>query len=215
MKKIFILPILILCLLTNSVTFASKDVRDLTTAGKIEELKNFKIVNCYEDGIFYPEKKITRAEFCKMVAVMLGAETKGNVLDAFSDVPTEHWANSYISFCYDKKLINGKTQNEFAPNDYIIYQDALKILVNALGYEYFATRNGGYPHGYVKQASELGITLDSNFADTDYITREIAADIIYDSLSVPLVIKKENGDKNTSTDEYIISEKTLLDFLRN
>ena len=211
MKKTFILLIIALCLIPNSLAFAIEKPLSLTSTQKIEELKKLEIVNCYEDGSFHPEKKITRAEFCKMVAVMLGMEKNSKTSNIFADVPAEHWANRYVTFCYDKKLIQGKAKNEFAPDDYIIYQEALKIMVSALGYEPFTARNGGYPHGYIFEATKLGISSGFASSHTECITRETAADIIYNSLFVPLLVEIEDDSETVS---YVISDKSLYDSLK-
>ena len=81
---------------------------------KIEKLKKYGIVNCYDDGNFYPENNITRAEFCKMTAAALGENFSELVApsEKFADVPVEHWANEYINFCYDKGLVQGVTPVE-------------------------------------------------------------------------------------------------------
>lgn len=92
------------------VDYASKTYEE-----KLEELKTYGIVNCYEDGIFYPEKEVTRAEFCKMIAIIAGYDGKIddlNPVNLFSDVPYYHWANGYVKFCYEKGFVNGTVAPE-------------------------------------------------------------------------------------------------------
>ena len=237
MKKLLAL-ILVICSLSSVCVYAEGGVEE-----KIETLKKYHIVSCYEDGNFYPEKNITRAEFCKLVSAMLGENDPKPTVNSyyFKDVPKEFWANPYITYCRNLGLVNGVYETEklyavvvdengnetgkeelflrddfnelhgtnagtppnlFAPNDFITRRDALKIIVNALGYEPMAIKEGGYPNGYIAAAERIGI-IKSRYGDTtEYLTREGAAEIIYDALSVPLMT--ENKTENSV--EYIIMD---------
>lgn len=245
MKKVAVI-LCIVSLLSNVIANAAAVSMTYSTEQKIETLKQCNIVNGYEDGNFYPQNNISRAEFCKMVSVMSGMDV-GNSMDNnsfFADVPTEHWANRYIMFCYNNGLIKGVLHNEklyfvdldengneigrselfykdsigklygtdtkvreslFAPDDYITYQDALKILVCALGYEEAAKSRGDYPLGYVSTAKNIGI-ISTPFSNTDYISRESAAEMIYNTLFAPMMIKKTISDENGDRTEYIIAD---------
>ena len=200
---------------------------------KIEKLRRYNIINGYENGQFCPQKNITRAEFCKMVAAMLelNEENTINSNGVFEDVPSDHWASKYITACYSQKLIKGvlskaqidysrdnelsdtdvlnkekttEQKNLFLPDDDIIFLDALKILVCALGYEEFALHRGGYPMGYITTAQKMPV-ISIEFSGEDCITRETAAEVIYDSLFVPLIIQREFSDGNGDRVELIIA----------
>ena len=229
MKKLLALLIAIFIPFSNSVVLASDNNGIVSSETKIEKLKEYGIVNCYEDGNFYPDKNITRAEFCKLISTILSMPANyDNTTKYFSDVPTEHWANEHITFCYENGLIQGTSEpkkicfvdvdeygNEtditepidiygngisnitkgiFEPDENVVYQDALKILVNALGYKEKALQRGGYPQGYITVATEIGILSSSRPAYSDYITREVAAEIVYNALYVPLMISYVDGD---------------------
>lgn len=245
MKKIAVI-LCIACLLSNVIANANGTSMTYSTDAKIEKLKQYNIVNCYQDGNFYPENNITRAEFCKMVSVMSGMDTGKaiNNNNFFADVPPEHWANQYIMFCYNNGLVKGilhaeklyfvdldkngneigrselfykdnfnelygtdakKRESLFAPDEYITYQDALKILVCALGYEDMAKQRGEYPTGYVSTAKDIGI-ISANFSNTDYISRKSAAEVIYNALFVPMIIKETISDENGERTEFVIAD---------
>ncbi len=202
MKKLTVL-LCIAGLLANMIVYADSTPDAYSSEDKIEKLKQYNIVHCYEDGNFHPEKNITRAEFCKMVSIMTGMtkEYSSDSNSLFADVPTEHWANQYVMFCFDNGLVKGVSipQNLFAPDNNITFQDSLKILVCALGYEELAKASGGYPTGYVEVAKELEI-INTAFDGADYISRGDAADVIYKTLFVPLVVKNEDGTVLTVAD---------------
>lgn len=79
------------------------------------------------EGKFYPERMVTRAEFAKMVSEMFSI-TDENAKSAFSDVSEADWYYLYVSSLSSNKIISGKTENEFVPNDYITREEAIQIL---------------------------------------------------------------------------------------
>lgn len=195
MKRFFILPILIFCLITNSVVLANGN---LSTEQKIEELQRLGIVHGYEDGNFYSERYITRAEFCKMVSIIYGAPDDIGTTVFSYDLPPEHWASKYMSFCYHNDLIDGMSSEkmQLSPDEHITYQDAMKSLVIALGYrvsaENIVLSPDPYPIGYIMVAAQLGLLSGKNAEGTDFMTRADAADIIYDALFIPLLVERED-----------------------
>lgn len=232
MKKIAVILCAVL-VLSGFAGYADEADFSYSKSEKTERLKEYGIINCYEDGNFYPEKNITRAEFCKMIAIMLGM--KGEETSRFfDDVPQDHWANKYITFCHSRGLVNGTQYKEnlyfvdvdengnevggseaifreeiieyygiepdipvnlFSPDDHITYRDALKILVCALGYEEKALREGGYPHGYTDVAESIGLVDADYYTDTDLLTRENAAVIVFNALFIPLFEKVEYDNR--------------------
>lgn len=179
----------------------SADTTNQTLQQKIDALKSYGIVKGYADGEFYPERNITRAEFTKIVALISGYSedmlTEDD--DYFNDVSKEHWANKYINFCYKYGLVNGtasggteisesesepqKTKGLFSPEDNIIYQDAVKILVSALGCGEKAAEKGGYPNGYITVSKDLGI-INTTYVGEEYINRGAVADAVYNALFI-------------------------------
>ncbi len=105
----------------SDVAEANRTVVDLFTAAGI--------INGYSDGTFRGDKTITRAEFAKIVCVMLGLDTS-NAKDAgFKD--TDHWAKAFINACAEKGLIKGKSADRFDPNGNI-KRGEIATLVNRI-----------------------------------------------------------------------------------
>ena len=111
-----------------------------------------------ENGNFNPGQGITRAQCAAVVCRLLGAEAdaKGMTTDAFTDVPSSHWASSYIAWAYDRGIINGYGNGKFGPSDTVTYEQAVKMLMCAIGYGDLAVKAGGYPNGYISVAGEHG-----------------------------------------------------------
>ncbi|MGN0182514.1 MAG: S-layer homology domain-containing protein [Candidatus Ornithomonoglobus sp.] len=147
------------------------------------------IVEGDENGYFNPSDKVTRAEFTKMVVNMIGQEDVANSLTTtdFED-SKEHWAAGYIQTGAANGFINGYDAAHFGPDDTVTYAQAVKMLVSVTGYTVYAENKGGWPAGYITYGSTLGITKNiSGASNNTEITRELAAVLIYNALSVPLV----------------------------
>ncbi len=64
--------------------------------------------------------------------------TKEVIVSPFDDVSIGNIFFSEIKSAYDRKILNGKKYNRFAPNDYITKADAAVALIRALGFESLA-----------------------------------------------------------------------------
>lgn len=147
------------------------------------------IVEGDENGYFNPTEKVTRAEFTKMTVAMLGQTSAAESLTTtdFEDSKT-HWAAGYIQMGVANGFINGYDDTHFGPDDTVTYAQAVKMLVSAAGYTIYAENSGGWPSGYIKYGGTLGITKSiSGATNNTEITRELAAVLIYNTLTVPMV----------------------------
>lgn len=164
-----------------------------------ERLKNLKLINGYSDQEFAPENPITRAEFTKMISSLLNiTNLSSGTRDThyFRDIPDTHWAAPYIYTMYGLGIVNGDEKQRFHPEAQITLQDAVKILVAALGYDIQAAEKGGYPMGYIQTASQLSILQNITNSYTETINRGIAALLIDNSLDVPYIYQTKFGEQN-------------------
>ncbi|MBE7054531.1 MAG: hypothetical protein E7392_00270 [Ruminococcaceae bacterium] len=152
------------------------------------ELSKLNVLNGYEDGTFRAEKTLTRAEF---VAAVMRMITPGNEINnvegsriIYNDVLSNHWAYALISEATKRGLIGGFSGNRFLPDNPVTYNQAVKILVCALGYAENGEKRGGYPYGYLLEAANLGITetVPTEFENT--INRGKAAQLMANSLDI-------------------------------
>lgn len=161
----------------------------------IELLTKLDIMDGYEDGRFQPDKKVTRAEFSKLIVNVLGEneqtmadEAKGHDT-IFSDVKADHWASGYITAATMSSIINGMGDGTFAPEKNITYAQAMKMLVCAAGYSQWAVDRGGWPDGYMYWGNQVKIGAGvEDVLDVTEITRGQTAKMIENVLSVPLCI---------------------------
>lgn len=106
----------------------------------------------------------------------------------FDDLADVAWAKEAISSLYEKNIVNGKSENKFAPNDYITREEFVKMTVSLLGLETGAVEtsfsdvdtNGWYAPciAAARKAGFITGYSDSVFGVGDYITREDVAVIL-------------------------------------
>lgn len=90
------------------------------------------IIKGYSDTIFAPGQNITRAEALKISLLAFDVQVSDTSDEwAFSDT-IDHWAISYINQAYLDFIISGKTEELFAPDDYITRAEAAKVINNLL-----------------------------------------------------------------------------------
>ncbi len=166
------------------------------------------------DG-FRENDPIKRSEFAAVIVRALGIEDvakAGFEQTEFKDVPSDHWAVGYIAIAYHNGIVNGIGDGMFAPDEDVTYEQAVKMIVCALGYEPAAIGMGGYPSGYLAVAADKRITNNAGGFYGKAASRGTVAILIDNSLDVPLMIQSGYGDEITFIKSGLngTEEKTLL-----
>ncbi len=173
----------------------------------VETLNKLEIVTGYEDGTFKPEDGVTRAEMAALIARIQGyGETaKGSANTGFTDVPASHWASGYVANAAGMGIINGYGDGTFGPEDPVLYEQAVKMIMATLGYTPFAEKNGGYPTGYLAAAQRYDVSLAvANAAVGQEANRGTVAQLLENALDTPLMVQSKwntNGEV-----EYVIAD---------
>ena len=116
---------------------------DAWYATAVNALANLDIVQGVGNGIYDPNRAITRAEFAAMTT-RFALRTSGTV--KFSDVTENHWAYEPIGAAAYYGWINGYTDGTFKPDANITRAEAAKVVNTMLGRaadEDFVDANGG------------------------------------------------------------------------
>ncbi|RXJ02245.1 hypothetical protein DS745_07605 [Anaerobacillus alkaliphilus] len=96
------------------------DVDNHFAKSSIDLLASKFIINGKTETRFAPEDSITRAEFAALLVRALNiSEKDANVLSQFKDVKKDQWFAGYIGAAYNAGIINGKSKDYFAPNEFI------------------------------------------------------------------------------------------------
>lgn len=213
LKKVLAL-VVVFAMMLSTVAFAGSfpDVADdADYASAIETLAAMGFFKGDDNGNFNPDATITRAEYAVIVCRLLGIEGSATGKCDFTDA-ADHWATGYIKMANQYGIVKGYGDGNFGPDDAVKYEEAVKMLVCALGYEPMAASKGGYPTGYIAVASQIGL-LDNVSGATQGTgaARNIVATMTYNALDIPVMeqvgfgteisyeIMKKNDDHDKST----------------
>ncbi|MCK9478614.1 MAG: S-layer homology domain-containing protein [Firmicutes bacterium] len=212
MKRLiaFMMITFLLCGSVYAVTMPT-DIGEFAESTKVvSEMLTLGIIQGYEDNTFRPNNMITRAEFCTLITRVLGVdETSLDGLGgSFDDVPATHWASGSIAFANNLGIVNGYGDGTFGPDDFVTYEQAVKICVSAIGYSFVAEEKGGYPSGYLVVAAEnqmlKGMSIKNN---QNNATRIDIVNLLGNTMNVG-IMEAVLGAKDA---QYKINqEKTLL-----
>lgn len=175
----------------------------------VESLSKLGIVTGDPDGTYRPEDTVTRAEMAALIARIQGYDetAKGSANTVFTDVPASHWASGYIAQANNQGIVNGYGDGTFGPEDTVLYEQAVKMIMATLGYTPFAENNGSYPTGYLTAASRYGVVDGvSNAVIGTGANRGTVAQLLANAIDTPLM-----GQSKWATDgtvEYTIYDGT-------
>jgi len=150
-------------------------------------LEQLDILAGYPDGTFGAEKSITRAEMAAIVCRMIDKETdaekaKGETI--FDDVKSDHWASGYINIASKEGIINGDGNGKFRPKDDVKHEEAIKMVVCALGYgDDVEVDAKDWSKGYLEVANEKGISTSLKGTKGKASTRGDVAVMSYNGLA--------------------------------
>lgn len=167
------------------------DVDDIENIEAVEVMGSLNIINGKDDGTFSPEESVTRSQMAKMIAVAMNGGKEPNfgvkANPTFTDTKG-HWAETFIEYCYDMKIINGRGDGTFDPDGNVTGVEAAKMVLSALGYEATAYQLTGaeWDSNVNKNATQvckpsLYDTLE-NVVMSQPINRDTAAQIIWNGL---------------------------------
>jgi hypothetical protein len=201
LKRVFALAVVFAMILSCVPAMAATRFVDVSDddAVVVDVLTSLGIIQGYdENGTWYfkGENTITRAEFAAVVTRLLGMEDSAKTQreTGFTDVPASHWASGYIKTAVDTNgIIVGMGDGTFAPESPVTYEQAVKMLVCALGYETKALEEGTYPTGYIFVAKTMGLLDDVAGAVGQEAPRSMVAQLLYNALDVPLMQKILSG----------------------
>jgi uncharacterized cupredoxin-like copper-binding protein len=197
MKKVLSL-VLVIAMVLSSMSFAFAGTFEDVTGDyekAIEALTALGVVTGYEDGTYRPEKVVTRAEMAKLMVEILGygdlvAGSKSNFADTQG-----HWADAWIALAAGKNIVIGDGNGNFRPNDTVSYNEAITMVVRALGYTDNSNelKVASWPTNFKIKAAELGLT-DDVVMNTTGADRGGVAQLLYNALTATLVTVNSDGD---------------------
>lgn len=173
----------------SAASFADTEGTKCETA--VEVLSSLGIVEGTEEG-YKPDNSLTRAEMATILLRAMAMEKNASGRAVFTDVPASHWAYANIGAAYQLGIVNGVSASEYAPDAAVTYEQAVKMVVAALGYTVQAEALGGYPSGYLAKASQLGLLKGVKTGGD--MTRGDMAILLYNALDKELLLPASYGD---------------------
>ncbi|MFA7660070.1 MAG: S-layer homology domain-containing protein [Anaerovoracaceae bacterium] len=167
------------------------DVTDTDYEEAVSVLMTLGIIDGYPDGTFRPDNTITRAELAKLLITALEMDDDAIRLYAsgLSDVST-HWAKGYVGYADKLDIVVGYPDKSFRPQNPVSYDEAITMIVRALGY---TSEDVGkaWPVNYVEKGTELGI-LEGISGGSSGATRGDIAIMLHRAMK--LAIAGDKGD---------------------
>lgn len=140
-----------------------------------------------------PGDTMTRAEYAQMISNIFAYDENDYSSDRiYSDVPQGYKYSNAINKLVRYGIVSASDQ--FFPDREITDAEAAAMLVRMLGYQIAAEKGGGYPGGYTRQASVLGL-FDSTGSKTQ---SERAVMMLYNALEVDIMTIDYRGDYKSS-----------------
>lgn len=177
----------------ESVDTCYSDIDNSSYKDSIVEMTKLGVITGYPEKTFRPYSQITRAELAVMMSRFFSVDHYIKVAkkaESFSDVAATHWAAREIKFFSDEGIFKGYGDNTFRPEEYVTYDQMIKIIVAAMGYGDDAENKGGFPLGYNMSAAELGITKGIEDSEKKHFNRAVAAKLLDNAQNVVMA----NGD---------------------
>ena len=139
---------------------------------------------------------VKRADFAEIMIKYLGYDNMIYDGELFSDVADR---KSAVYTMVQLGLINGYPDGSFRPDDNVMYEEVVKVLVTALGYHMKAEAEGGYPHGYLMCASTTKLTEDTDGGLGSILTYFDFVQMLVNGMSVDLMEQSISSDNVTYT----------------
>ena len=160
-------------------------------ANSVGYLAKNNVISGVGNGLFAPDRTVTREEFVKMIVGAFNLTGKADI--AFGDVDANHWAAEYIAIAVENGIVKGVSADKFGIGSKITRQDMAVIIARVAQLKGISLEAGeavftdaAKIDGYAKDAVELlaGAKVINGYEDGSFkpqgsLTRAEAAKVIY------------------------------------
>lgn len=157
-----------------------------------------------------PDKLLTRGEgIIALMKMYIRAEMSySGEASVFSDVASDTVLKAYANYAYNLGFVNGYGDGSLRPDEVMTLEQLSKIAVCVLGKGFAAEKAGGYPNGYVAEATRAGLFKGMPASDSGVTHKQ--AVIIFNNMLDQYPIETVFG-----TDELAYQTETLYDQMMN
>ena len=177
-----------ICALLIVFTLICQSVIAFASTGKhkkhIEFLADLGIIDSANIDNLKTDYGITRGDFSIYLARAMGFNGEYTVDNyIFDDVTEKDACFGAVEYLYNRIIIDGAEEKCFKPSSPIMYDEAVKMVIKALGYGPMAEADGGYPSGYLKTAQNVGLLKNVSVGPEGIITLGDICVLIYNMLN--------------------------------
>lgn len=177
---------------TNVSAVSFYDTTDADCELAVDVVTALGIMGGYTDGSFLPYNPITRAEMAAVAVKLVGLdgypEKAPDDMELFKDMyDYDDWAGGVVAMAKAAGIAKADADGNFNPDMSATYEDAIQMIVSALGYGHQAMSRGGDAGDYVYIAQRLGLTKKLSSSMGENITRGDVAKLVYAALTVDLM----------------------------
>lgn len=221
MKKIIAATLAIMLSLSNMAftqVYAQQTLEKSVQEKAIEKVTALKIMEGYKENgeiVFKPENQITKLEF--VVALVCAISDKRDLVNVdadtpFVDITASHWACGYINEAISLNIIEADSLF-FNPDVKLMLKDAIKILLDSMGYKEYASVKGDGLSGYMELCTRLKMSKGISTGFNDALTRGEAAILL--SNAIDINIMEINGVVGDDFSYEVSETRTIISQMRN
>lgn len=209
MKRIVSLLLCAILLSTQVMTgaFAAPSSQDAQMV-----IRALGIMNGDGSGNLNLDKNVSRAEFAKMLIAASSykdAAQSGAPASSFSDVPSTHWAASYIRLAAQNGWMTGYSDGTFRPNGIITYEEGASAVLKLLGFD-ATDLTGNYPSAQIAKFTSLSLNDGLTISQGQTLTRMQCMYIFYNLMSA----KNKEGIVYGTSLGYTIADNGQIDYAK-
>jgi len=214
MQKLLCSSLAALMIAGSGTMVMAKDFSDVDNtsfgATEIDILSDIGVIKGTSDDAFSPEQLVTREQMAALLfRLMLNKDNAGREnTTKFKDLYDSYY-HGVISWANASGYILGTSATTFEPTGGITLQDAMAMLVRALGQE-TKDMNNNYPWSYINAGIKLD--LDRGLEDVNYtqtLTRAQTAVLLYNALTSEYLVGKNTTGGNIYYESTSIIEEVF------
>lgn len=181
LKKFLALLLSVMMIATTAVIVSAEDATDYTEAAEV--LVSTGALKGYTDGKLHLEDDVQRYQMALFIARMMTGDVDDTLWSnfnttSFTDIDSLSQYVGAISFVTDEGVIKGRSETIFDPYAQITYQEAVTMLVRALGYTDLS-----YPFGFIQAANKIGLTGGIEGVEwSEPLTRGEVVQLLYNTI---------------------------------
>lgn len=205
-----VLAVTLAVVLGGTMAFAAAvpaDVKGLDCETAVTKLVEENIITGDTDGLYHPDKNLTRAEVSTLIAKAIDPKAaESQAVADFSDMAGYGWAAPFIGMMAEKGIAKGYPDGTFKPGANVKVSELAAFVIRACGVDE-ATLDGSWPDNYMKKADEMnlfdpaeGKDQTSGLDPNKPATKAQAAIAVYNALS------QMRGDEQPGSDDWIFAK---------